>query len=105
MGDFLIRRLGPLHITLLRAVLGAAGRQVEPVLVGGAVRDGCLGRPGPIDLDVAVPARGPAIARRVADRLGGAFVLLDAERGAAGSSSMASGSTWPTIGRRRWNRT
>ncbi|HEY7363297.1 MAG TPA: HD domain-containing protein [Methylomirabilota bacterium] len=82
MGDFLIRRLGPLHITLLRAVLGAAGRQVEPVLVGGAVRDGCLGRPGPIDLDVAVPARGPAIARRVADRLGGAFVLLDAERGA-----------------------
>jgi len=82
MGDFRIQRLSPLHVALLRAVLRAAGRRVDPVLVGGAVRDGCRGRPGLIDLDVAVPARALTIARKVADHLGGAFVLLDAERGA-----------------------
>ncbi|MGH7312979.1 MAG: CCA tRNA nucleotidyltransferase, partial [Candidatus Rokuibacteriota bacterium] len=82
MGDFRIQRLSPRHVALLRAVLEAAGRRIEPTLVGGAVRDGCLGRPGLIDLDVAVPARALAIARDVADRLRGAFVCLDAERGA-----------------------
>jgi putative nucleotidyltransferase with HDIG domain len=82
MGDFLIQRLTSWHVALLRAVLEAAGRRLEPVLVGGAVRDGCLGRSGSIDLDVTVPARALAIARDVANRLGGAFVCLDAERGA-----------------------
>ncbi len=82
MGEFRAQRLNPLHVTLLQAVLRAAGQRVEPVLVGGAVRDGCLGRPGPTDLDVAVPAHALAIARAVADRLRGAFLPLDAERGA-----------------------
>jgi putative nucleotidyltransferase with HDIG domain len=82
MGDVLIQQLSSLQVALLRAVLEAAGRRTEPVLVGGAVRDACLGRTGPIDLDVAVPAGSLAIARGVAHRLGGAFVCLDAERGA-----------------------
>ncbi len=81
MGEFRTR-LSPLHVTLLQAVLRVAGRRVEPMLVGGAVRDGCLGRPGPTDLDVAVPAHALTIARAVADRVRGAFVALDAERGA-----------------------
>lgn len=51
-------------------------------LVGGAVRDLLLGRPLQ-DFDLAVPARGLAIARRLADSLGAAFVPLDAERGVA----------------------
>lgn len=68
---------------LLRAVMTAAGRGVELVLVGGAVRDAWLGRSGAIDLDVAVPSGALELGRRVADRVGGAFVALDAERGAA----------------------
>jgi len=64
----------------------AAGRSRSPVLVGGAVRDARLGsarRAGPADLDVAVESGALDIAGRVAARLGGAFVPLDPERGAA----------------------
>jgi putative nucleotidyltransferase with HDIG domain len=50
--------------------------------VGGAVRDGLLGRAGP-DVDVAVAGGALAIARRTAARLAGRAVVLDAERGAA----------------------
>jgi len=82
MGDFRLQPLSPRHVALLRAVLQVAGRRAEPVLVGGAVRDACLRRPGLPDLDVTVPGRALAIARGVADRLDGAFVALDTERGA-----------------------
>src|SRR2546425_4355991 len=71
---------------LLRAVQSAAGRSRAPVLVGGAVRDAWLrGRSPmrPTDLDVAVQSGALDIARRVAARLGGVFVALDPERGAA----------------------
>jgi tRNA nucleotidyltransferase/poly(A) polymerase len=53
---------------------------VDPlVLVGGSVRDLLLGREIH-DLDLAVPAGGLALARRLADASQGAFVALDAER-------------------------
>ena len=51
-------------------------------LVGGSVRDALLGRPACDfhDLDFAVPGGGLALARRLADWLGGAFFPLDVER-------------------------
>jgi putative nucleotidyltransferase with HDIG domain len=51
-------------------------------LAGGAVRDLLLGRPVR-DLDLALPAGSVAAARRVADRLGGAFVALGEPHGMA----------------------
>jgi poly(A) polymerase len=81
--------LPPGSAKLLRAVAGAAGRGVDPVLVGGAVRDACLRRAGRggaerrLDLDLAVPHGALALAERLAARLGGTAVILDAERGAA----------------------
>jgi putative nucleotidyltransferase with HDIG domain len=83
---FKLAYLAPSARALLRAVLSAAGRSRSPVLVGGAVRDARLGsarRAGPADLDVAVESGALALAGRVAARLGGAFVPLDPERGAA----------------------
>jgi putative nucleotidyltransferase with HDIG domain len=73
---------------VLRALRAAAGARVRPVLVGGAVRDACLARAGKrtratVDLDVAVPGGALALAGRLAERLGGTRVILDAERGAA----------------------
>src|SRR5262245_62371684 len=56
------------------------------MLVGGAVRDARLGPnrvAGPADLDVTVESGALDLATRVAARLGGAFVPLDPERGAA----------------------
>lgn len=49
-------------------------------LVGGSVRDALLRR-NIHDLDFAVDGDGLALARRVADKLGGAFFPLDEERG------------------------
>src|SRR5438094_3418752 len=76
-------RLTRAAITVVRAVATLAGRRGAPVGVGGAVRDAWLGRrPGrEVDLDVAVPAGALDLARRVAERLRGAFVPLDPERG------------------------
>ncbi len=51
-------------------------------LVGGSLRDALLGRPSD-DLDLAVPVDAPDLARTLADRSGGHFVLLDAQRGIA----------------------
>jgi hypothetical protein len=51
-------------------------------LVGGTVRDALLGRDSD-DLDLAVDGRAMALARRVADRIGGAYVVMDAERDVA----------------------
>jgi putative nucleotidyltransferase with HDIG domain len=80
MAVFRLVRLGPARTALLRAVSDAAGRSVSPLLVGGAIRDIRLGREGP-DLDLAVPAGALALAKRVAEGVGGSFVGLDAERG------------------------
>jgi len=83
---FTLSQLTPPARALLRAVQSAAGRSQSPSLVGGAVRDAQL-RPArrsrPADLDVAVASGALDIAARVAARLGGAFVPLDPERGAA----------------------
>ncbi|MFN9989922.1 MAG: CCA tRNA nucleotidyltransferase, partial [Cyanobacteriota bacterium] len=50
-------------------------------LVGGAVRDGLLGRLGEKpDLDLVVPGDGVALARQLAQELGGTAVELDRER-------------------------
>ena len=84
MPVFRLERLTHAEIAVLRAVATVAGRRSAPVLVGGAVRDAWLERRpgrGAVDLDVAVPAGALDLARRVAERLGGAFVALDAERG------------------------
>lgn len=51
-------------------------------LVGGAVRDLLLQRPAH-DWDFAVEGRATALARRIANALGGAYVLLDAEHDTA----------------------
>lgn len=48
-------------------------------LVGGAVRDAILGRPA-VDLDFAVEGPARRVARQAADRLGGAYFELDADR-------------------------
>jgi putative nucleotidyltransferase with HDIG domain len=51
----------------------------EVYLVGGAVRDMLLSRASP-DLDFALPSKGIAFARRVANTLYADFVVLDEER-------------------------
>jgi putative nucleotidyltransferase with HDIG domain len=83
---FTLEHLAPPARAVLRAVRTAAGRSGSPMLVGGAVRDARLGSAraaGPADLDVAVESGALDLAARVAARLGGAFVPLDRERGAA----------------------
>jgi len=55
-------------------------RSIEAYLVGGCVRDWLLGRSSH-DIDFAVAGDAIELARQVADRMGGAFVLLDEERG------------------------
>ena len=50
--------------------------------VGGTVRDALLGRVG-YDLDLAVDGSAIAVARSLANALGGAFFVLDAERDVA----------------------
>ncbi|MGB9300459.1 MAG: HD domain-containing protein [Anaerolineae bacterium] len=56
-----------------------AERSCEGYLVGGYVRDQLLGR-DTLDLDLVVRADALALAREAANRLGGAFVVLDEER-------------------------
>jgi poly(A) polymerase len=69
-------------IALLRQLVAAAGRR-ELALVGGVVRDAVLRRASALDVDVVVSAGALDLGRRLAERTGGAFVALDAERGAA----------------------
>ncbi len=58
-------------------------RWAEPVyLVGGSVRDALLGRDA-LDLDFVVEGSAIALARALADRVGGALVPLDPERDVA----------------------
>lgn len=75
-------RLPPPAAALLRAVARAAPRGAEPALVGGAVRDALLDRPV-VDLDVTVASGAIELAGRLAERLAGTCVVLDAARGAA----------------------
>lgn len=83
MAEFRRAWLGQGQVALLRAVAAASGAR-PPALVGGLVRDAFLGRAlRTQDVDVAVPAGALEVARRVADRLKGGYVVLDAERGAA----------------------
>ena len=66
---------------LIEQVFALADELSVPVcLVGGTVRDILLGRPTH-DLDFCVDGDGLRLARALADRLGGAYVTLDHERG------------------------
>jgi poly(A) polymerase len=79
-------RLSPAHVLVLRAVVSEAPSGTDAVLVGGAVRDVVRSRrsaSGPVDVDVAVPRGALVLGRRVAERLGGTFVELDAEHRSA----------------------
>lgn len=66
----------------LEAVAPALGPDRQAWVVGGAVRDALAGRAAG-DLDIAVPSGAVALARELAGRLGAAFYVLDAARGAA----------------------
>lgn len=66
---------------LLESIRAATSPDMPVYLVGGAVRDLLLNRPVH-DLDFVLPRQGIATARRVANRLGGAFFPLDSERDA-----------------------
>jgi len=61
------------YIYLLRDIIPAG----KGFLVGGVVRDRILGRGIGRDIDIAVDGSGLAIARKVADICGGAFVPMD----------------------------
>jgi tRNA nucleotidyltransferase/poly(A) polymerase len=67
-------------VILVREI--AQARKVALILVGGAVRDALLDKPVH-DLDFAVQGNAVGLARVVADRVGGAFYLMDEERGTA----------------------
>jgi poly(A) polymerase len=67
----------------VRTLLAAADELLSGrpgFLVGGSLRDALLGRPA-TDIDLAVQGDAPSVARALAERLGGHFVLLDAQRG------------------------
>ena len=64
---------------LLASVHEALPSEQEIYLVGGAVRDALLGRESH-DLDFSVPTDGIKLARRIANKLKGAFYPLDNER-------------------------
>jgi tRNA nucleotidyltransferase/poly(A) polymerase len=65
---------------IIERVFALAAERAMPIyLVGGTVRDLLLGR-DTHDLDFAVRGSGLALARHIADQLGGYFVSLDRER-------------------------
>jgi putative nucleotidyltransferase with HDIG domain len=64
---------------LARAAAGALAPSEDAWVVGGALRDLALGRPGPlVDLDLAVTGSAAAYAKRLARRARGTHVVLDA---------------------------
>jgi tRNA nucleotidyltransferase/poly(A) polymerase len=64
----------------LRGIEALIGPRGQAWVVGGATRDALRGRLAD-DLDIAVPSGALALGRELADRLGGAFVVLDERRG------------------------
>jgi len=72
-------KLIPKGSTLEQVCAFLQGRSIEVYLVGGCVRDWLRGRDSH-DIDFAVMGDAVELARQVADRMGGAFVLLDEER-------------------------
>ena len=84
LGAIMTRRHIPLSASVrtLLATVYELLPQHPGYLVGGSLRDALLGR-SVADLDLAVACDSPELARALADRLGGHFVLLDAERGIA----------------------
>jgi tRNA nucleotidyltransferase/poly(A) polymerase len=76
MSDLLTHPL----VTSVREI--AQAHHILLLLVGGAVRDWLLGKEAH-DLDFAVRGNAKTLARAVADALGGAFYLMDAERNTA----------------------
>lgn len=71
------------HQQGLRALADLLAPSEEAYVVGGAVRDLLLSRRAVEDLDVTLPSGALDVARSLADRLGGAFVALDEDRGVA----------------------
>ena len=65
---------------LLERIRKVVPPRIEIYLVGGAVRDALLEKVSH-DLDFVLPGDAPKIARKVANELGGAYYLLDGERG------------------------
>lgn len=77
-----LSRFSPACQAGLGAIGDLLGESGDGFLVGGAIRDLLLARE-PVELDVALPSGALEMGRQLADRLGGAFVLLDEQRGAA----------------------
>lgn len=71
-------------------------QEVTAYLVGGCVRDQMLGRISH-DLDAAVDGNAVRLGRRLADRFGGAFYILDSERGAARALLPVEGGVTTTV--------
>ena len=78
------RAFDPVVLGALRPLLAIVAEAADrPVwLVGGVVRDALLGR-AVGDLDLALAEGSEAVARRLADRVGGAFVPIGAAHGVA----------------------
>lgn len=83
-GPELARQLKTLsHMLAVRLLAQlAAGQGLQVYLVGGTVRELLLGRPIH-DLDLAVNRETLALAQRLAERLGGTYVLLDEQERSA----------------------
>ncbi len=85
--------LRPRVVAFLQRLLPLLPPEPEPHIVGGFVRDALLGR-YTRDLDITVGADALAVAHRLADALGGAFVLLDEPRQIARVVAQEGGETW-----------
>ncbi|MFH1141163.1 MAG: HD domain-containing protein [Chloroflexota bacterium] len=83
----------PMVVAFLRRLLPLLPAEPEPHAVGGFVRDALLGR-ATHDLDITVGADALAVARRLADALGGAFVPLDEPRQVARAVVRDGDETW-----------
>jgi poly(A) polymerase len=79
------------QLSLIRNAL--KGSHARVFLVGGALRDYYLNRRG-TDFDFAVDGGSIALARRLARRLGGVFVLLDRAAGCARVVKKMDGTLW-----------
>ena len=79
------------HLQIIRDI--AQRRKVEVHLVGGFLRDHCLGNPK-TDFDFAVEKSALDFARLFARRAKGAYVVLDQERGCARVVKKSDGKIW-----------